>query len=137
MAKKKKTENKKQEHVKSTFKKWMWKYQNEISIYSLTVIIVLGLLYIFVVLPDGEKPVGMSRHCCEQWCDKGNLDCHSYTSEYIKCQYPKDEATEGATPVITFHVYDTFKTCSESITDVEEEPLENTEGVVSGEVSIS
>lgn len=136
MAKRKKTETKKKEPVKSRIKTWMWQYQNELGVYTLLIILVLAILYIFVVLPDGEKPVGMSRDCCEQWCEKGNLECHIYTSEQIKCKYPEDEATEGATPVITFHVYDISKTCSEQITGVTE-TAENTEGVVSGEVSIS
>ena len=73
----------------------------------------LAIIVFLVVLdPTNNIPPRVSKECCDNWCAKGDMVCHRYTSDYIMCRFSEDKVKDdGITPTIDFWVYNQTKVC--------------------------
>jgi len=131
--KKKKTNKKKKDEVKENI------FSKYPLVWMMVVIVVVFIFFMAVLDPIDAVPPRVSKECCDDWCAKGEMECHRYTKEYVMCKFSEDKAKEGISPVIQFWVYNTTELCysdMEVLTGVKKVPFEG-EGEVKGEVSVS
>jgi len=109
------------------------------SVWIFFMCLAVFITIMLVLDPLDAVPPRVSKECCDNWCENGQMVCHRYTKEYVMCKFPEDKATDGVSPVINFWVYNTTKLCysdMELLTGVKKAPFEG-EGEVKGELSVT
>jgi len=102
MTKKKQTK-KRFESIRSFFKTYYF------ALFLVLACIVV-LAYFIVLDPVNLIKPRISQECCENFCDKGNLDCHRYNSEYIICK-TRNQDQDGFAVVFDFIITNKTKVC--------------------------